>query len=210
MPTASNRISESELADLLPKVEAGERLSRSDCLRLWNTSDLTSLAFLANLRRERMAGNTTVFRPELHVNWTRGPAPSCPGCSTAANLEARPLSLEQWIALLEGITASEAAILHLTVGGDAQLRLSELCMLLRTAREIQPDLARCAFSWGDLERAANLNSLAPGVVLEALHTEGLQSIAGGSLIDLTPEEPNRKSTRLNSSHIQKSRMPSSA
>ena len=42
--------------------------------------------------------------------------------------------------------------------------------------------------------------------------EFIRTLTGGSIrsIDVTPFMEDRKSTRLNSSHIQKSRMPSSA
>src|SRR5919108_3427946 len=94
------QIDGSELADLLLKVLSGERLSGSDCLRLWKTRDLTSLAALANLRREAASGNAVFFRREVHRNYTGLPVPSCPLCN---RFPSQPLSPGEWERSLEPI-----------------------------------------------------------------------------------------------------------
>jgi hypothetical protein len=61
-----------ELADLAAAVAAGKRLDREACLRLWRTSDLTSLGVLANAARERLHGECAFFRGELRLSGASG------------------------------------------------------------------------------------------------------------------------------------------
>lgn len=56
---------ESELADLIIKVENGERLTLADGLRLMSSNDILTLGYMANIIRERFHGDKTYFRAGL-------------------------------------------------------------------------------------------------------------------------------------------------
>lgn len=56
---------ESELADLIIKVENGERLALEDGLRLMSSNDILALGYMANIVRERLHGDKTYFRTGL-------------------------------------------------------------------------------------------------------------------------------------------------
>ena len=49
------------LADIHAKVQAGERLSAEDGLRLYASDDLPILGYMANVVRERLNGDTTYY-----------------------------------------------------------------------------------------------------------------------------------------------------
>jgi aminodeoxyfutalosine synthase len=174
-------------ADLLLKVLSGERLSGSDCLRLWKTRDLTSLGALANLRREAASGNAVFFRREVHRNYTGLPVPSCPLCN---RFPSQPLSPGEWERSLEHIPPDVVAELHLTAGASPQFGLEALCTIVRTAVTLRPNLKIRAFTWSELETAAEREGATPDQTLAALVEAGLNSLAGGALMDLRPDRPH--------------------
>ena len=136
MATQIERLAGSDIADLLTAIQSGERLSASDCLRLWRTRDLTSLGSLANLRREQRSGNVTSFRPVIHLNYTGRPVPACPLCSQAAGRFAR----QEWEASLTALDPEDEGEVHLTGGLDSSSSVSDLCNLVGWVRELRPRL----------------------------------------------------------------------
>jgi len=56
-----------DLLDIYRKVEAGQRLSFEDGLRLCRTPNLTGVGFLANLVRERRHGAKTYYVRNQHI-----------------------------------------------------------------------------------------------------------------------------------------------
>jgi len=58
----SSLFAQSELIDLIEKVESGERLDLYAGIRLMNSQDILALGYMANLVREQKNGNRTYFR----------------------------------------------------------------------------------------------------------------------------------------------------
>ncbi|HIP82803.1 MAG TPA: aminofutalosine synthase MqnE, partial [Desulfocapsa sulfexigens] len=52
-----NFIEKAGFGDILEKVEAGERLSCDDGIRLYNSNDILSLGYMANIVRNRINGD---------------------------------------------------------------------------------------------------------------------------------------------------------
>ena len=65
-----SRLAASGLDALHQKILHGIRLDFRDGLALYQTRDLTSVAFLANLVRERLNGDLAYFVRKLHINYT--------------------------------------------------------------------------------------------------------------------------------------------
>ncbi|HOP80444.1 MAG TPA: aminofutalosine synthase MqnE, partial [Armatimonadota bacterium] len=63
-------IAKSEIADIIEKVEAGERLSFDDGVRLFKSNDITTIGWAANLVRWRKNGNRTYYIVNRHINHT--------------------------------------------------------------------------------------------------------------------------------------------
>ena len=72
--------------DIYRKVEAGERLSAEDGLRLCRTKNLTAVGYLANVVRERKHGNRTYFVRNQHINYTNICNKFCKFCSFYAKM----------------------------------------------------------------------------------------------------------------------------
>ena len=101
----------------------------------------------------------------------------------------------------EGVIPSNELSIRKSVNPADEVELGELVDALVLQKEDQDGRlilskkrARFERAWKRIEEAANNSEMVTGRVIE---------VVKGGLID-------RKSTRLNSSHIQKSRMPSSA
>jgi len=189
MATDTERLAESELADLLPVVEAGGRLKRSDCLRLWRTDDLTSLGVLANRARARVSGNTAYFHSAIHANTTGAPVPACPECNAAA-AGLSSLTVIKPLAAGEGFGTGQSGELHLTGGLIPDTDLERLCRLVERTVAAYPRLRIRAFTWQELDYAAAKDGKTPAQALALLADAGLSSVAGGALVDLSPAQPH--------------------
>lgn len=65
----SSLFDQSELKDLIEKVERGERLDFNAGIRMINSQDILALGYMANLVRERKNGNRTYFKVTGHMNY---------------------------------------------------------------------------------------------------------------------------------------------
>lgn len=72
---------ERDLKDIAAKVEAGERLTFDDGLRLYESPDIHTLGELANLVRERRHGRRTFYNLNRHINYTNYCVLRCKFCS---------------------------------------------------------------------------------------------------------------------------------
>jgi len=69
------------LADIAAKVEAGQRLSYDDGVRLYAARDLFEIGRLANLVRERLHGDATFYNVNRHINYSNYCVLRCNFCS---------------------------------------------------------------------------------------------------------------------------------
>ncbi len=69
------------LISIEEKVRAEERLSFEDGVVLWNSFDLLSVGYLANIVRERLHGDQTFFIHNRHINHTNICVNSCQFCA---------------------------------------------------------------------------------------------------------------------------------
>ena len=61
---------QSELADLIYKVEKGQRLDFHDGLRMMNSQEILTLGYMANCLRERKNGNNTYYVVNRPIDYT--------------------------------------------------------------------------------------------------------------------------------------------
>ena len=112
-------IDDPRLRPILEKVEVGQRLSYDDGVTLYQTSDILSVGYMANLVRERLHGSTTYFNVNRHINPTDVCVASCRLCAFgkhAKDPKAYTMSLEEvWHRAGEGW--SEAVTEFHIVGG---------------------------------------------------------------------------------------------
>src|SRR5437773_12224047 len=76
-------VQRSELRDLYDKVAAGERISEADAIRLFESKDLNSVGAIAELVRQRKAGNRASYIINRYINYSNYCILSCQFCSFA-------------------------------------------------------------------------------------------------------------------------------
>lgn len=77
----NNFIVSEELKDIAEKVQAGERLSFEDGVRLFKSNDLLTIGYLADLVRRRKNGDRAFFVVNRHINHTNICINRCPLCA---------------------------------------------------------------------------------------------------------------------------------
>ena len=73
-----------ELRPIAEKVEAGQRISETDALTLYRSSDLNALGMIANVLRERKNGNYATYIHNRYINYSNVCILSCQFCAFAA------------------------------------------------------------------------------------------------------------------------------
>src|ERR1700691_4126475 len=76
-------VQRSGLRDLYDKVAAGERISETDALRLFESKDLNAVGAIADLARQKKVGNRASYIINRYVNYSNYCILSCQFCSFA-------------------------------------------------------------------------------------------------------------------------------
>src|SRR3954463_876788 len=121
-----------ELRSIAEKVEASQRISETDALALYRSSDLNALGVLASVVRKRKNGNFATYIHNRYINYSNICILSCQFCAFAArkrDAHAFEFSIDEIVdsvrrALALGITEVHmVGGLHPTLKQDWYLRL---------------------------------------------------------------------------------------
>ncbi len=170
------------LSDVVDKVEAGERLSFEDGLRLFHTRDLNALMRLANLRKERLHGDKVYFVHSMRLEFTNICYVGCTFCAFAAHKNEErawdysPGEVVQQVRrrYLPGITE-----LHMSSGHHPNHPWEYYPAMVRGLREAFPDLQVKAFTAAEIEHLAKISKKPTLEVLRELQDAGLSAMPGG-------------------------------
>jgi aminodeoxyfutalosine synthase len=173
---------DNQLEGIYEKVVNQTRLQEVDALSLYQTRDLQTLGFLANLVRERKNGNQAFYILNRHLNYSNICVLSCQFCSFAKKKrdpEAYEYSLEQMVekvsqALQIGITE-----IHMVGGLHPSWKFEHYEEILRTLKKIDPRLHLKAFTAIEILHLAWIGKMSVEKVLERLRAAGLDSLPGG-------------------------------
>ena len=170
------------LGDILAKVEAGERLSFDDGVRLYETPNLAAVGLMAHRLRTRMHGSRVFYNINQHVNYTNICAYSCKFCAFAAKLgEERaylmtPEIVEQKVReqLHRPITE-----VHMVAGIHPDMPYEYYIDVVRAAKRARPDIHVKAFTMVEIEHMLKISGKPEDQVFEDLRKAGLGSCPGG-------------------------------
>src|SRR6266513_488016 len=137
-------VQRSELRDIHEKVAAGQRISESDALRLFESKDLNAVGAIANLARERKVGNRASYIINRYINYSNYCILSCQFCSFARkkrDADGFELTIPQMVekareALKLGITE-----LHIVGGLHPSLPFSYYVDMLKALSALNPGSA---------------------------------------------------------------------
>lgn len=184
MAISAERIVGSELVDIAAKVEAGERLSREDGLRLYDTPNLTAVGWLANQVRERWHGPKTYFVRNQHINYTNICNKFCKFCSFYAKKggpDPYEMSLDEVRRRLEWHKDVPITEVHMVGGINPRLPYSYYMDLVRTVKDVRPGVHVKAFTAVEIVEIARVGKVSFEQALADLIEAGLDSLPGGGI-----------------------------
>lgn len=176
-------IRNSDLADIHEKVVHGERLSRADGARLYESRHLAYVGYLANLVRERRHGHKTYFVANQHINYTNVCQKDCAFCSFYAKKggpNAYVLSPQEIADRTLRYRDERITEIHMVGGIHPRLPYEYYTDSLRALKAARPDAHIKAWTMVEL---AQIHKVSPFETLEeTLHdlmAAGLGSCPGG-------------------------------
>jgi len=178
-----SRLHAAGLADIDDKLQAGERLTLEDGVRLFNAPDLLAVGWLANREREKRHGARTYFNYNLRLEPTNVCEASCLFCSFArlkpGMPEAYTMSLEEAWDKLRQRANQPLTELHIVNGLNPHLPFSYYTDLLRGFKRIRPGIHLKCFTAVEIAYFADLYKMTDEQVLSELIDAGLDSLPGG-------------------------------
>jgi aminodeoxyfutalosine synthase len=183
------------LSDLAEKVDAGERLTLEDGVRLFESEDLHALGAMANRERERRHGQRTFYNFNLRLEATNVCEASCLFCSFARLRPGDPgsytMSLEQVFDKLRQRADQPITEVHVVNGLHPDLPFSYYTDMLRGLKRIRPSIQLKCFTAVEIAFFADLYGRTDEQVLRELMDAGLDSLPGGGA-EIFAERVRRK------------------
>ena len=190
-----SRIAAAGLTGIDEKLQAGERLTFDDGVRLFNTPDLLAVGWLANRDREKRHGARTYFNYNLRLEPTNVCEASCLFCSFArlrsTDAAAYTMSLEQAWDKLRRREHQPLTELHIVNGLNPNLPFSYYTELLQGFKRIRPGIHLKCFTAVEIAYFADLYGMSDEQVLRELKAAGLDSLPGGGA-EIFAERVRRK------------------
>jgi aminodeoxyfutalosine synthase len=172
----------STLASISDKVHAGVRLSEADALFLFHCPDLLAVGELAALANERRNGTRVFFNVNRHINHTNICVNRCRFCAfskTADEPGAYCLDLDEIRLRAVEAAAQGATEIHIVGGLHPDLPFDFYLEMLRTVRDVSPELHIKAFTAVEIDYLAAIAGLSVPETLAHLKMAGLGSLPGG-------------------------------
>lgn len=177
------RLAAAGIADIAEKVAARERLSFADGVRLFQSTDLLALGWIANRERERRHGARTYFNHNLRLEATNVCEASCLFCSFARLQEGMPgahtMSVEQILNKLRQRGDQPVTEVHIVNGLHPGLPFSYYTDLLSGLKNVRPGIHLKCFTAVEIAFFADHYGKSDRQVLEELKAAGLDSLPGG-------------------------------
>jgi len=177
------RLASLDLAGITEKIDAGERLTLDDGVRLFACPDLHALGWLANRERERRHGALTYYNFNLRLEATNVCVASCLFCSFArlkpGDRDAYTLELERVFDKLRQRKDQPLTEVHIVNGLHPDLPFSYYTDMLRGIKAIRPGIHLKCFTAVEIAFFAEIYGMTDEAVLRALMDAGLDSLPGG-------------------------------
>lgn len=173
-----------DLLDIYRKVDAGERLSYEDGVRLYETPNLTAVGQMANIVRERRHGARTFFVRNQHINYTNICNKFCKFCSFYAKKGGPApyqMSIEEVKTRLEWHREANLTEIHMVGGINPRLPYQYYLDLVRVVKETLPGVHVKAFTAVEIVEIARQGKVSMEQALADLIEAGLDSLPGGGI-----------------------------
>lgn len=170
------------LRELAARVEAGQRLTEAEALRLFETRDLHLLSSLATAVRERWNGQRASYIVNRYINYSNYCILSCQFCAFARkkrNGDGFELTVEEIVAKAREALGLGITELHIVGGLHPTLPYGYYLEMLRALKGLDARLHLKCFTAIEVLHLAMLAKKPMEQVLEDLKAAGLDSLTGG-------------------------------
>jgi aminodeoxyfutalosine synthase len=179
----TGRIAAAGLEEIAAKVDARERLSFDDGVRLFECDDLLAVGQLANRERERRHGTVTYYNFNIRLEATNVCVASCLFCSFARLTPESPaaytLSLDQVLDKLRQRADQPLTEVHVVNGLHPDLPFEYYTEMLRGLKRIRPGIHLKCFTAVEIAFFSDIYKMTDREVLVRLMEAGLDSLPGG-------------------------------
>ena len=177
------RLTAAGLAGIADKIDAHERLTLDDGVRLFEGPDLLAVGWLANRVRERLHDGRTYYNHNIRIEATNVCVASCLFCSFArlkpGDDQAYTMSLEEVWDKLRVRAHEPLTEIHVVNGLHPDLPFDYYTTLLSGFKKIRPDVHLKCFTAVEIAFFADLYGMTDEQVLRELMAAGLGSLPGG-------------------------------
>jgi aminodeoxyfutalosine synthase len=179
---ASRLIDQAGLGDIHAKIEAGERLSYEDGVRLYESPALAAVGLMANRVRMQRHGRRTFYNINQHVNYTNICKYSCKFCAFAAK------EGDERAYLMRGADVERkvreqlhrpVTEVHMVAGIHPTEPYEYYLDVVRGAKRGRPDIHVKAFTMVEIEHMLEISGKSEAEVFADLREAGLGSCPGG-------------------------------
>ena len=173
---------DNRIGEIRRKVDAGERLSRSEGVFLDEQVDLLTLGELANAVRERKNGNLAFYNTNLHLNPTNVCVYRCRFCAFRADLRAdKAYTFDEPMVRQRAQEARQAGAteIHVVGGLHHQKKFEWYVDIVRILKDEYPELHVKAWTPVEIAWFSFLTKKPIAWVLEQMIEAGLGSMPGG-------------------------------
>lgn len=171
-----------DLSNIAAKVERGERLTFEDGVRLFRSSDIAGIGWLANRVRERLNGNRAYYIVNRHINYSNVCKNRCKFCAFSrdpAERGAYTMHLAEVLKKAEEGMRQGATELHIVGGLHPELGLDYYLTMLSELSQRWPKVHLQAFTAVEVAHFADKAGLTVRETLRQLKEAGLGSLPGG-------------------------------
>ncbi|MBI3322146.1 MAG: CofH family radical SAM protein [Candidatus Omnitrophica bacterium] len=170
-----------DYAGIAGKVEAGQRLTRDEGIRLFD-ADLFTLGGLANQVRERLHGDNTYYTHTLHLNYSNACVLSCGLCAfyrPLGHAEAYTYPMEQIRSKAEAANKAGVREFHITGGLNPKIPFEYYEEMFRTLKSAAPAATVKAFTSVEIDFFSKLFRIPVDRVFQRLKEAGMDCMPGG-------------------------------
>jgi aminodeoxyfutalosine synthase len=180
----------SELRDLYEKVVAGERISETDALRLFESKDLNAVGAIADFVRERRMGNRASYLVNRYINYSNYCILSCQFCAFARkkrDADGFQHAVEEIVEMARQALPLGITELHIVGGLHPSLPFSYYTEMLRALKQLDSRLQLKCFTAIEVLHFGWLAKKPVKQILLELREAGLDSLTGGGAEIFRPE-----------------------
>jgi aminodeoxyfutalosine synthase len=201
-------VSTHPLRDIAQKVVGGQRISREDAIRLYQSNDLVTIGALAEHVRHRKAGagkeKYVYFIHNMHLNPTNFCVETCRFCSYANPTErekAYTWSVDRVLEEARKGASKGITEIHMVGGLNPACNIDYYEEIFRAIKAEFPHIHLKSMTAVEIEYLANLEGITYKETLERLIAAGLDSLPGGGAEIFAEEVRERMAVKKTPAHV---------